>query len=181
MCLFCFSGKLDCLFCIFAWWIIVFWRFWWGFFFLLLSLFPAGFSNLMEVYRRFIVTKIPKWFLSYFFSARNFLFLECYAALWRFFFLPAQCTWKCFFFFFSGTSENGSTVFKTGNDIYDFSSDEQQCRFKERFRIHLVAQFIVFSFLSFHVCVIFVFFVVKGWNAWDFWFVFFLFFTFPLF
>lgn len=66
------------------------------------------------------------------------------------------------FFFFSGTSENGSTVFKTGNDIYDFSSDEQQCRFKERFRIHLVAQFIVFSFLSFHVCVIFVFFVVKG-------------------
>lgn len=95
--LFVFSGKLDCLFCIFAWWIIVFWRFWWGFFFLLLSLFPAGFSNLMEVYRRFIVTKIPKWFLSYFFSARNFLFLECYAALWRFFFLPAQCTWKCFF------------------------------------------------------------------------------------
>jgi len=38
---------------------------------------------------------------------------------------------------------------KTGNDIYDFSSDEQQCRFKERFRIHLVAQFIVFLFFLF--------------------------------
>ena len=43
------------------------------------------------------------------------------------------------FFFYSGTSENGQYS-KTGNDIYDFSSDEQQCRFKERFRIHLVAQ-----------------------------------------
>ena len=172
--LFVFSGKLDCLFCIFAWWIIVFWRFWWGFFFLLLSLFPAGFSNLMEVYRRFIVTKIPKWFLSYFFSARNFLFFGVLCCALTIFFSSCTMYLKIFFFFFSGTSE-------TGNDIYDFSSDEQQCRFKERFRIHLVAQFIVFSFLSFHVCVIFVFFVVKGWNAWDFWFVFFLFFTFPLF
>ena len=54
-----------------------------------------------------------------------------------------------FFFFYSGTSGNGSTIFKTGNDIYDFSSDEQQCRFKERFRIHLVAQFIVFLFFLF--------------------------------
>jgi len=51
---------------------------------------------------------------------------------------------------------------KTGNDIYDFSSDEQQCRFKERFRNSFSCTVYSFSFLSFHVCVIFVFFVVKG-------------------
>ena len=99
------------------------------------SFFPAGFSNLMEIYRRFIVTKIPKWFLSY--SSQRVIFGVLCCAL-TIFFLPAQCTWKCFFFY-SGTSENGQYS-KTGNDIYDFSSDEQQCRFKERFRIHLVAQ-----------------------------------------
>lgn len=44
--------------------------------------------------------KNPQVVFILFFSARsNFLFLECYAAaLWRFFFLPAQCTWKCFVF-----------------------------------------------------------------------------------
>ena len=114
----------------------------------LFSFFPAGFSNLMEIYRRFIVTKIPKWFLSYSSQRVIFVFGVLCCALTIFF---SSCTMylKMFFFFYSGTSENGSTVFKTGNDIYDFSSDEQQCRFKERFRIHLVAQFIVFLFFLF--------------------------------
>lgn len=102
----------------------------------------------MEIYRRFIVTKIPKWFLSYSSQRVIFVFGVLCCALTIFF---SSCTMylKMFFFFYSGTSENGSTVFKTGNDIYDFSSDEQQCRFKERFRIHLVAQLqFFFSFFS---------------------------------
>lgn len=101
------------------------------------SFFPAGFSNLMEIYRRFIVTKIPKWFLSY--SSQRVIFGVLCCALTIFF---SSCT-MYLKMFFSSIPELPITEVqysKTGNDIYDFSSDEQQCRFKERFRIHLVAQ-----------------------------------------
>ena len=63
------------------------------------SFFPAGFSNLMEIYRRFIVTKIPKWFLSYS-SQRvvNFVFgVLCCCALTNFF---SSCTMYLKMFFF---------------------------------------------------------------------------------
>ena len=142
VCLFCFvfTGKLDCLFCIFAWWIIVLtvlMRFLFSFFF------SGRFFKLNGDLPAIYCDKNPQVVFILFFSARSkFCFWSVMLLRFdEFFFHPAQCTWKCFFFFFySGTSENGSTVFKTGNDIYDFSSDEQQCRFKERFRIHLVAQ-----------------------------------------
>ena len=66
------------------------------------SFFPAGFSNLMEIYRRFIVTKIPKWFLSYS-SQRvvNFVFgVLCCCALTNFF---SSCTMYLKMFFFSSS------------------------------------------------------------------------------
>jgi len=118
VCLFFWETGLF-LFCIFAWWIIVFfWRFWWGFSFSYFFFFPAGFSNLMEVYRRFIVwQKSPSGF--YHNSSQRlifFSFLECY--MLRFDELFCSCTNVpesfLFVFFYSGTSGNGSTVFKTG-------------------------------------------------------------------
>merc|ERR1712203_1158405 len=110
--------------------------------------FPAGFSNLMEIYRRFIVTKIPKWFLSYSSQRVIFVFGALCCALTIFF---SSCTMylKMFFSSIPELPKTEVQYSKTGNDIYDFSSDEQQCRFKERFRIHLVAQFIVFLFFLF--------------------------------
>jgi len=53
------------------------------------SFFPAGFSNLMEIYRRFIVTKIPKWFLSYSSQRVIFVFGVLCCALTIFF---SSCT-----------------------------------------------------------------------------------------
>jgi len=68
-----------------------FWRFWWGFF-SYFFFFPAGFSNLMEVYRRFIVwQKSPSGF--YHNSSQRlvfFSFLECY--MLRFDELFCSCT-----------------------------------------------------------------------------------------
>ena len=61
-----------------------------------LSFFPAGFSNLMEIYRRFIVTKIPKWFLSYS-SQRVVIFCFWSVMLLRF---------DDFFFFLHNVPEN---------------------------------------------------------------------------
>ena len=80
--------------------------------------------------------KNPQVVFILFFSARNF-----WSVMLRFddFLFFLHNVPENVFFFYSGTSENGQYS-KTGNDIYDFSSDEQQCRFKERFRIHLVAQ-----------------------------------------
>jgi len=60
------------------------------------SFFPAGFSNLMEIYRRFIVTKIPKWFLSYS-SQRVVIFCFWSVMLLRF---------DDFFFFLHNVPEN---------------------------------------------------------------------------
>jgi len=102
----------------------------------------------MEIYRRFIVTKIPKWFLSYSSQRVIFVFGVLCCALTIFF---SSCTMylKMFFSSIPELPKTEVQYSKTGNDIYDFSSDEQQCRFKERFRIHLVAQFIVFLFFLF--------------------------------
>ena len=60
------------------------------------SFFPAGFSNLMEIYRRFIVTKIPKWFLSYSSQRVIFVFGVLCCALTIFF---SSCTMYLKMFF----------------------------------------------------------------------------------
>jgi len=65
----------------------------------------------MEIYRRFIVTKIPKWFFILFFSARNICFWSVMLRFDEFFFFLHNVP-ENVFFFYSGTSGNGSTVFK---------------------------------------------------------------------
>lgn len=92
--------------------------------------------------------KNPQVVFILFFSARNFCF---WSVMLRFDDFFSSCTMylKMFFSSIPELPKTEVQYSKTGNDIYDFSSDEQQCRFKERFRIHLVAQFIVFLFFLF--------------------------------
>ena len=54
----------------------------------------------------------------------------------------SSCTMYLKMFFSSTIPELPKTEVQYSKPemTYDFSSDEQQCRFKERFRIHLVAQ-----------------------------------------
>jgi len=94
VCLFVFSGKLDCLFCIFAWWIIVLtvlMRFLFSFFF------SGRFFKLNGDLPAIYCDKNPQVVFILFFSARNFCFWSVMLRFDDFFLLPAQCTWKCFF------------------------------------------------------------------------------------
>lgn len=145
MCLFCFSGKLDCLFCIFAWWIIVLtvlMRF-------LFFFFSGRFFKLNGDLPAIYCDKNPQVVFILFFSARNFCFWSVMLRFDDFFFFLHNVPENVFFSSIPELPKTEVQYSKTGNDIYDFSSDEQQCRFKERFRIHLVAQFIVFLFFLF--------------------------------
>jgi len=98
------------------------------FFFFLLFLFSGRFFKLNGDLPAIYCDKNPQVVFILFFSARNICFWSVMLRFDDFFFFLHNVP-ENVFFFYSGTSENGSTVFKTGNDIYDFSSDEQQCRF----------------------------------------------------
>ena len=95
MCLFCFSGKLDCLFCIFAWWIIVLtvlMRF-------LFFFFSGRFFKLNGDLPAIYCDKNPQVVFILFFSARNFCF---WSVMLRFDDFFSSCTMylKMFFLLF---------------------------------------------------------------------------------